>query len=168
MEPFNNPSTEKPQRTFLLWFLAICTMINAGMNVFSFSMYAFFPNFIQQSMEVVKNIPAFNNAQYQETLELFLTIPQWKFGLLILAEAAAFAGALIMLVKLNPIGFHIYTISQILEFCTLNFIIGEKLAMNFSSVILTMLIIVMYASQLRYMKNKDTNETTGSQNEDYE
>ena len=91
MEPFNNPSTEKPQRTFLLWFLAICTMINAGMNVFSFSMYAFFPNFIQQSMEVVKNIPAFNNAQYQETLELFLTIPQWKFGLLILAEAAAFA-----------------------------------------------------------------------------
>ena len=159
MEPFNT-KPDKPQRTFLLWFLGICTMLNAGMNVISFSMYAFFPNFIQQSMEMVKNMPMFSGEEYQETFEIFLSIAPKQYILLILAELASFIGALIMLWKLRSVGFHIYTIGQILEFCTLNFIIGGKLAMPLSAVLMTVLIIVMYATQLRYMKDRFEDKET--------
>ncbi len=109
---------------------------------------------------MVKTMPMFAGAEYQELFDIMLSITKWQFLLLILAEAASFAGALIMLWKLKSIGFHIYTIGQILEFCTLNFIIGGKLTMTFSAVIMTVLIIVMYATQLRYMKDppaKDNN-----------
>lgn len=153
MDPFKI-QPDKPTRTFLLWFLGICTMINAGMNVLSFSMFAFFPNVIHHSIEVMKDMPRFSGEEYQEMFDIFLSIPAQKCILLILAEAASFAGALIMLWKLNSIGFHLYTIGQILEFCTLNFIIGGKLAMDFSAVLMVVLVIVMYATQLKYMKDK--------------
>lgn len=165
MEPFN-PPTDKPTRTFLLWFLGICTMMNAGMNVISFSMYAFCPNFIQQSMELVKNMSIFNGNEYQEMFDVFLSIPSWKYIPLILAEVASFAGALIMLWKLNSIGFHIYTIGQILEICTLNFIIGGKMVMPLSAVMMTVLIIIMYATQLRYMKKTSDTENQPDPNEE--
>jgi len=162
MEPYNT-TPEKPTRTFLLWFLAICTMINTGMNVISFTMYAFFPDFIQQSMEMVKTMPMFEGAEYQELFAIMLSVEKWQFLLLILAEAASFAGALIMLWKLKSIGFHIYTIGQILEFCTLNFIIGGKLTMTFSAVLMTILIIVMYATQLRFMKDSPAQENNNEE-----
>ena len=152
MEPFNT-QPDKPQRTFLLWFLAICTMINAGLNMISFSMYAFFPDFVRQSMTIVQNMSLYSGDEYKEMIDIFLSVAPWQYLLLILAEAASFAGALIMLWKLRSFGFHIYTIGQILEFCTLNFIIGGKLTMPFSAVLVTVLIIVMYAMQLRYMKD---------------
>jgi len=152
MEPFNT-QPDKPQRTFLLWFLAICTMINAGLNVISFSMYAFFPDLIRQSMTIMQNMSLFSGDEYKEMIEIFLSVAPWQYLLLILAEAASFAGALIMLWKLRSVGFHIYTIGQILEFCTLNFIIGGKMTMPFSAVLVTVLIIVMYATQLRYMND---------------
>lgn len=153
MEPYN-AQPDKPQRTFLLWFLAICTMINAGLNVISFSMYAFFPDLIRQSMTIMQNMSLFSGEEYKEMIEIFLSVAPWQYLLLILAEAASFAGALIMLWKLRSVGFHIYTIGQILEFCTLNFIIGGKMTMPFSAVLVTVLIIVMYATQLRYMNDR--------------
>ena len=152
MEPFNT-KPDKPQRTFLLWFLGICTMINAGMNVISFTMYACFPDFIRQSMTIMQNMSFFSGDEYKDMIDIFLSVAPSQYILLILAEAASFAGALIMLWKLRSIGFHIYTVGQILEFCTLNFIIGGKLTMPLSAVLMTMLIIVMYATQLRYMKD---------------
>lgn len=160
MEPFNTPKPDKPQRTFLLWFLAICTMVNAGMNVISFTMYACFPDFVKQSLETVKNISLFSGEEYQEAMSIFLSVAPRQYILLIVAELATFIGALIMLWKLRSIGFHIYTIGQILEFCTLNFIIGGKLAMPFSAVLMTVLIIVMYATQLRYMKDRFEDKET--------
>jgi len=165
MEFFKNQEA-KPQRTFLLWFLAICTMISTFMNVISFSLYAFFPNFIQQTMAVMQNMPMFNGEEYKEMFDVFLSVAPWQYLLLILSEAGAFAGALIMLWKLKSIGFHIYTISQILEFFVLNFLIGGKMAMPFSAVLGVVLIIVMYATQLRYMQDNkapDTIEATDNE-----
>ena len=111
-------------------------------------------------------MPIINGTDYQEMLDVFLSIPSWKYIPLILAEAASFAGALIMLWKLNSIGFHIYTIGQILEVCTLNFIIGGKLVMPLSAVMMTVLIIVMYATQLRYMKKTSDTENKPDPNEE--
>lgn len=149
----------KPERTFVLWFLAICTMINAGMNVVSFSLYAFFPGLIRQSLSLMQSIPMFSGDEYKEIFEVFLSVTPQQYLLLILSEIAAFAGALIMLWKMKPIGFHIFTISQIIEFCVLNFLIGGKMAMTLSAVIMTVLIIILYATQLRYMQGDNAADT---------
>ncbi|MBR4919059.1 MAG: hypothetical protein IKZ56_13425 [Bacteroidales bacterium] len=149
----------KPQRTFVLWFLAICTMINAGMNVMSFSLYAFFPGLIRQSMDFIQNIPMFSGDEYKEIFDIFLSVTPQQYLLLILAEIASFAGALIMLWKMKSIGFHIYTIAQIFEFCILNFLIGGKMAMNLSAVVMTVLIIILFATQLRYMQGDRAADT---------
>lgn len=151
----------KPQRTFVLWFLAICTMINAGMNVMSFSLYAFFPGLIRQSMDFIQNIPMFSGDEYKENFDIFLSVTPQQYLLLILAEIASFAGALIMLWKMKSIGFHIYTIAQIFEFCILNFLIGGKMAMNLSAVVMTVLIIILFATQLRYMQGDRAADTDG-------
>ena len=155
MEFFKNQDT-KPQRTFVLWFLAICTMINASMNVITFSLYAFFPDFIRQSLAIMQNMPIFSGDEYKEMFEIFLSISTQQYILLIISELSAFIGALIMLWKLRSIGFHIFTLGQILEFCTLNFIIGGELTMPFSAVLVMVLVVVLFATQLRYMK--DNNE----------
>lgn len=145
----------------MLWFLAICTMINAGMNVMSFSLYAFFPGLIRQSMDFIQNIPMFSGDEYKEIFDIFLSVTPQQYLLLILAEIASFAGALIMLWKMKSIGFHIYTTAQIFEFCILNFLIGGKMAMNLSAVVMTVLIIILFATQLRYMQGDRAADTDG-------
>lgn len=155
MDILNNEDSNMPKRSFLLWFLAICTMVNAGINVLTFSVYMLFPQILQQSVSVMESMPMFNNEQYMQVFEMYLSIKGWQYGLLIITEAAIFIGALIMLWKLNPIGFHIYTIGQMAEFCVQNFIIGGKMTMNWSAIMLTIMIILMYATQLRYMKQPE-------------
>lgn len=147
-----------PKRSFLLWFLAICTMVNAGVNVLTFSIYMLFPQVLQQSVAVMQGMPMFNNEQYMQVFEMYLSIKSWQYGLLIIAEAAIFIGALVMLWKLNPIGFHIYSIGQIALICVQNFVIGGKMKMNVSTILLTALLIVMYATQLRYMRRPEEAE----------
>jgi hypothetical protein len=73
-----------------------------------------------------------------------------------------FAGAFLMLAKLNKAGFHVYTIGKILEFCVMNFVIGGLVAMDLNSIIMSVLWVLMYATQLRYMKpfdNQNNNDT---------
>ena len=63
-----------------------------------------------------------------------------------------------MLVKLNQVGFHVYTIGKILEFCVLNFAIGGLAAMNMNGIISSVLWVLMYATQLRFMKPSDNQD----------
>ena len=84
----------------------------------------FFPQVMQQSMEVMRNMPMFNNEQYRQVLDLYLSIQSWQYGLLLIAEIAIFAGALIMLWKLKPVGLHLYIVGQMALFCVQNFVIG--------------------------------------------
>ena len=67
-----------------------------------------------------------------------------------------------MLVKLNSNGFHVYTIGKIIEFCVLNFVIGGMAAMDVNGIIMSVLWVLMYATQLRFLKaaeNQDNNST---------
>ncbi len=148
------------KRSFLLWFLAICTLTNAGISIFSYLIYMFFPQLVEQSLMLLQQMPAVYSEQYAQSLSLFLAIPKWQYALLILSEAAAFAGALIMLWKLKKIGFHFYVFGKIIEFATVNFLIGGAFVMDFSSIILMVLIILMYATQLRYFPTQDEGETS--------
>lgn len=146
------------KRSFLLWFLAICTMLNAGTSILSYLIYMFFPQLVEQSLTLLQQMPAVYSEQYAQSVSLFLAIPKWQYALLILSEAAAFAGALIMLWKLQKIGFHFYVIGKIIGFVAINFLIGGAFAMDFSSIILMILIILMYATQLRYFPAQNEEE----------
>lgn len=164
MEPFNINSTpdERPKRSFLLWFLAICTMINAGMNAINYMLFLLFPRMMEQTVEAMQKIPAFSNDTYSEVFNIYLSISGWQYGLLLLVEIAIFVGALLMLWKLKSIGFHIYTIGQIVLFGILNFVIGGKLVMSGDAIIVTVCLILLYASQLKYM-DKPEQTTTESE-----
>lgn len=153
MEIYDNDlSTRRPQRSFLLWFLALCTMIHAGSSIITYLVYMLFPDVMQQSVQMMQNMPMFSNEQYQQVLELYLSIQGWQYGLLILSEAAIFAGALIMLWKLKPIGLHIYILGQVALFCVQNFVIGGLMRATWDSIIWTVLIIVLYYLQVREWK----------------
>lgn len=159
MDIKNNIDLSKlPKRSFMFWFLAICTMLNNGMNGITYLFYGLFPKVMQQSVDVMRNLPMFSSEQYQEALNLYLSIAPWQYLLLFVAAAMAFSGALIMIWKLKPLGFHLYTISQILTFCTLNFIIGGKMAMNWSDIIWTICLVLIYALQMRYIQQIEKSE----------
>jgi len=165
---FNPDNNQKPKRTFILWFIAICTMVNNGMSGLTYLFYGLFPKVLRQSVEVMSNMPMFDNEQYQQAFSTYLSIAPWQYMLLFVVAAMAFAGALIMLWKLKTIGFHIYTISQILGFCVLNFIIGGKMTMGWNDILWTICIIVIYALQLRFLQGlnaaKSDNEEENTEN----
>lgn len=161
MEPFNSTtfsSDHKPQRTLMLWFLAVCTMINSGMNAINYLMFLLFPKLMSQTVEMMQKMPAFNGDEYTEAFNVYLSIGGWQYGLLTIVEIAIFIGALVMLWKLNPIGFHIYTFGQIGLFCVQNFFIGGKMTISWDAIILTVCIILLYSMQLKYMKEPDEPE----------
>ena len=148
METYNNDPAVQPKRSFLLWFLAICTMVSAGSSIITFLVYMLFPQILQQSMEVMQGMSMFQNEQYQQVFDLYLSIKGWQYGLLILCEAAIFAGALIMLWKLKPVGFHLYVIGQIALFCVQNFVVGGLMRSTWNTILWTVLIVVLYYLQI--------------------
>lgn len=156
---FNTDGKSLPKRTFMLWFLAICTMLNNVTSGLTYFFYGLFPKILRQSVEVMSNMPMFDNEQYRQAFDTYLSIAPWQYLLLFVMCAMAFAGALIMLWKLKPLGFHLYTISQIYGFCVLNLIIGGKLAMGWNEIIWTIMIVIIYALQLRFIQQfKDASE----------
>lgn len=145
---------DRPQRPLLLWFLAICTMLDEGMSILCYAMFMLFPNMMQMATEKMLSMPFYQDDIYKEAFTTYLSVESWQYALLLLASAAIFVGALIMLVKMKQLGFHIYTIGQIVNFCIINFVIGGKLAAmsNIASWIMQICIIVLFATLLPYMK----------------
>lgn len=157
----NNNNNIKPKRSAVLWVLSICTLIDAGMNILGYLNFICFPNMIRKSMEFVKEMPAFNNEEVAKVFEAYLAVPNWKFLLLIIASAAIFAGALIMIWKLKQIGFHIYTIGQICYCAIIYFLLGKPFVTGISELLWIAILIVFFATQLKYMKpiNSDENDS---------
>jgi len=168
----------QPRRNFVLWILAIFAMINAGSNGMTDLIFALMPKVAAQSIEALKALPLFSSSEYTEAFGLMLSIKNWQYGLLFLTEAAGFAGAFLMLVKLNSTGFHIYTIGQICQVLIMNFVIGGKLSMDLTDILMVILIVAMFATQLPFMKNgsddeeiaesQDSTEDPGSSEQDVE
>ena len=160
-----NSNIQQPKRGFLLWFLSICTMINAGSNILLYAMCVLFPNMVNDAVGRMSQMSFFNDEAYQELVLIFQSIAGWQYGLLIIAEVAIFVGALIMLWKLNPVGFHIYTFGQIGLFCILNFVIGGKLVMTWEAILMTICIILLFASQLKYMRKPQEDQPGPTDNQ---
>ena len=158
----NNPETITPKRTPILWILGIITMLNSAFSAIAYICWAFAPDYMQKSMEMIKEMGMFPAEQTDQILSIYTSINSWQYLLLAAVQLMLFAGAFLMLVKLNSKGFHVYTIGKILEFCVLNFVIGGLVAMDVNGIIMSVLWVLMYATQLRFLKaveNQDNNST---------
>lgn len=155
----------QPRRTPILWILGIMTMASAVFSAIAYLCWAIAPDYMLKSMEMIKEMKMFTADQADQILSLYTSITSWQYLLLTLVEMMLFTGAFLMLVKLNQAGFHVYTIGKILEFCVLNFVIGGMAAMNMNGIISSVLWVLMYATQLRFMKPFDNqdNDTINQQ-----
>lgn len=148
----------KPQRTPILWILGILTMVSAFFSAINYIGWAISPDYMLNSMKIIKEMKMFSAEQVEQIISLYTSITQWQYLSLSFVEIMLFAGAFLMLIKLNKVGFHIYTIGKIVEFCVLNFIIGGMAAMNMNGIITSVLWVLMYATQLRFMNPSDNQD----------
>ena len=151
-----------PKRTPILWILGILTMVGTAFSAIAYICWAFAPDYMQKSMEMIKEMGMFPAEQTDQILSIYTSISSWQYILMFVVQIMLFAGAFLMLVKLNSNGFHVYTIGKILEFCVLNFVIGGMVAMDVNGIIMSVLWVLMYATQLRFLKsveNQDDNST---------
>ena len=156
-----------PKRTPILWILGIITMLNSVFSAIAYICWAFAPEYMQKSMEMIKEMGMFPAEQTDQILSIYTSINSWQYLLLAVVQLMLFVGAFLMLAKLNKVGFHVYTIGKILEFCVMNFVIGGLVAMDINGIIMSVLWVLMYATQLRYMKtadNQDNNDITQDTN----
>jgi hypothetical protein len=158
-----NQPQYKPQRTPILWILGIITMVNSVFSAIAYICWAIAPDYMLKSMEMIKEMNLFSADQAEQILNLYSSIASWQYLLLTMVEVMLFTGAFLMLVKLNKVGFHVYTIGTILEFCVLNFVIGGMVAMNVNGIITSVLWVLMYATQLRFMNPSDNQDDNNIQ-----
>lgn len=153
----------KPHRTPILWILGIITMVDSLFSAIAYLCWAIAPNSMLKSMDIIKEMNLFSAEQADQILSLYTSISSWQYLLLTVVEIMLFTGAFLMLVKLNKVGFHVYTIGKILEFCVLNFAIGGMAAMNVNGIIMSVLWVLMYATQLRYIQQPDNHNNNFSE-----
>ena len=144
-----------PKRTPILWILGIITMLSATFSAIAYICWAFAPDYMLKSMESVKEMGVFPAEQAEQIFAIYTSINSWQYLMLTAVQIMLFAGAFLMLAKLNKAGFHVYTIGKILEFCVMNFLIGGLVAMNINGIIMSVLWVLMYATQLRFMQSTD-------------
>ena len=159
----NNSENITPKRTPILWILGIITMLNSAFSAIAYICWAMAPDYMLKSMETFKSMNMLPADQLDLILSLYTSISSWQYLLLTVVQIMLFTGAFLMLVKLRSVGFHIYTIGKILEFCVLNFVIGGLAAMDINGIIMSVLWVLMYATQLRFLKTSENqNDNTPS------
>jgi len=86
---------------------------------------------------------------YIKTAELFVNMPRYYFLILAAVYVISIIGAFLMLL-LRKIGFHLYTISQILYLGLPLLIIHSPF--NVPNLLLSMIFVLFYARYLKLMK----------------
>lgn len=169
MNPFKE--NERPQRSRWLLILAILTFIGSGFSFLTYFTLSFSASYMPIALETYKSMGMPQEVIGQ--IEQMLEVPSWQYLLLSLCYALAIIGAALML-KLNKVGFHLYTIAQIALFVMCNLVIKGALTMNGFAIFTTVLIIILYGMLLKdslFNKNNDNNyteyeDTTENQEED--
>jgi hypothetical protein len=138
------PATEpKEKRPKLLTILCILTFIYSGMGAFSNMMVLiFFDASMKFAGELVKafKLPG---------MDLFLNAKPIYFAATALINALAVAGA-IMMWQLRKLGFHIYTVSQILVILSPMYFFRLP-GPDFFNILLSGVFVLLYSSNLKKM-----------------
>ncbi len=144
LTPGSLPETT-PQRPTMLTVLCILTFIGSGMNLFSsLVIAAFYDIFVEVAQEFATkfSIPG---------IELLLETKPLFFLVTAIFYAGSLAGAILML-NLKKIGFHVYTISQIL------LVIAPMYFMHLASpglpeLLFSGLFVLLYSTNLKFMSS---------------
>ena len=141
-----------------LTVICILTFIFSGLSCVSYLFYTLNYNYLSeynnQYLELIKNSPYLKTLLDIEvltkTLDLLSETSVWFYILTTLLYTASLVGAIVMF-KLRKVGFHLYTVAQILLLIIpLIYITGFKT--DFSNVAITIVFILIYAKHLRIMK----------------
>ncbi|MBO7491283.1 MAG: hypothetical protein J6T59_02465 [Bacteroidales bacterium] len=166
------PPAVKPQRTFILWFMSICSMLDAISNIITYTFLIIMPERIAEMMPKMGVTMGMSKESVELLMETFasVTTPQWL--MLIGVEVLMFVGVLIMIWRLHQIGFHLYAIGQLLNILIMNFVIGGNMTMDFTAILTVVFLIAIYAMHLRYMhplkeqQQEETDEITENTKQD--
>ena len=141
-----------------LTVICILTFIFSGLSFVSYLFYTLNYNYLSeynnQYLELIKNSPylkgLFDVEVMTKTLDLLTGTSVWFYILTTLLYSASLGGAILMF-RLKKVGFHAYTVAQImLLIIPLIYMPGFKT--DFSNVIITVVFILIYATHLRIMK----------------
>ncbi|MBO7647038.1 MAG: hypothetical protein J6S56_02955 [Bacteroidales bacterium] len=166
------PPAVKPQRTFILWFMSICSMLDAISNIITYTFLIIMPERITELMPKMGATMGMSKESVELLMETFasVTTPQWL--MLIGVEVLMFVGVLIMIWRLHQVGFHLYAIGQLLNILIMNFVIGGNMTMDFTAILTVVFLIAIYAMHLRYMhplkeqQQEETDEITENTEQD--
>lgn len=138
------PDTEsRKKRPNLLTILCILTFIYSGLGAFSNLMvFLFFDASMKFAAEMVRafKLPG---------MDLFLNAKPIYFAVTAMINALAVAGA-IMMWQMRKLGFHIYTVSQILVILAPMYFFRLPVP-DFFSILLSGVFVLLYGSNLKKM-----------------
>mgnify|MGYP001293446563 FL=1 len=146
----NQTTPEAPKRPQFITVLCVLTFIGSGFSflsqIISFALYSKIPDLFYQ----MSNIMGGEIGElYIKTAELFVNMPRYYFLILAAVYVISIIGAFLMLL-LRKIGFHLYTISQILYLGLPLLIIHSPF--NVPNLLLSMIFVLFYARYLKLMK----------------
>lgn len=142
----NQEATGRPE---LLKILCILTFIGSGISLFSYSVLIFTLD-IFRSFETIDMFGLFKSEEEQDMLTLILHLPRIYFILHALLYAFSLFGAYLMW-NLKKLGFHFYSVSQILLLIVYKTFIPDApfpiIPLSFTAIF-----IILYYSNLRFMR----------------
>jgi hypothetical protein len=149
MEELNQPGqpvtpANQGKRPTLLTVICILTFIGSGMNLFSSLVIAgFYDLFVEMATEFAEkfNLPG---------MEMITSATPSFFLFSALFYAGSLAGAILMM-NLRKVGFHVYTIAQILLIIAPMYFMGMK-SPGIPDMVFSGLFILLYAMNLKVMK----------------
>lgn len=136
--------TEAGPSLVLLKILCTITFIGSGLGLLSYGIIGLIHSYFSSNLSLIPD------EQNRELIAMLLSAGRIFFFLNALLYAVSFAGAL-LLWRMKKIGFHLYTVSQIiLLILPLAFIKGFP--MPGTNIFLTLLFIWGYSGFLKFMK----------------
>ena len=128
----------------LLKILCVFTFVGSGLGFLSFGIIALVHTYFTNNLSL---IPVEQN---RELIELLLSAGRWFFLFSALFYGLSFAGGL-LLWQMKKIGFHLYTVSQIL-LLILPMAYIKGFPMTAGTIFLSLLFIWGYSGFLKFMK----------------
>lgn len=161
MEPFNSTAKKKKRNIFLL-ILCILVFIDAGSSFFQMLLMPVYSKGenAEMALNIYKNMGSEEmTEQMSQIFAAAQALPSWYFYLSSIPFALAIIGAAFVLRK-NPLGFHLYVVSQILAFACQNLLLKEPFNLPWISILCSICIAVCF-----YFQFKDTINTDNIGNE---
>ncbi len=129
----------------LLTLLCVLTFISTSLGGISALVIPIFPN---EMVGIIKSSPEYNEASMNEILQIIQA--GWGYySITFLLAMGSMTGAILMW-KLKKIGFHFYSLSNLVLLIIPTLMLG--LTVSWLSIILTAGYIALYATNLKFMK----------------